>query len=71
MPRAITPEQSCAKEKIKAYLLKNRHVLVSDIARATGISMPTLYYWINGRTLNLRTPAHVEAIKKWVKENCE
>ena len=70
MPREIIPEQAEAKEKIKDYLMKNRHVLLPDIANECGIGPQTLYSWINGRTLNLKTPAYWKAIQKWVKENC-
>jgi predicted transcriptional regulator len=67
MTRSIIPEQAAAKAAILQHLVDNPHVVLSDIARDTGVPMPTLYYWINGRTLNLKTPAYWQAIQKWVE----
>jgi predicted transcriptional regulator len=65
--RAIIPEQQAAKAAILQYLDENTHIVLTDIARDTCVPMPTLYYWIKGRTLNLKTPAYWQAIAKWVE----
>jgi len=70
MPRAIIPEQAELKTAIRDYLGRTPHVLLVDVARETCVPFHSLYYWANGRTLNLRTPAHVAALAKWVSENC-
>jgi hypothetical protein len=70
MSRAITPEQAELKSAIRAYLGRTPHVLLGDVAHETGIQHTTLYFWVNGRTRNLRTAAHVQALAAWVEENC-
>ena len=67
MTRSIIPEQASAKAAILQHRAENPHVVLSDIARDTCVPLATLYYWINGRTLNLKTPAYWQAIQKWVE----
>jgi hypothetical protein len=65
--RAIHPDQALAKDAMRAWLVRHPHLLLSDIARETCIALPTLFNWINGVTLNFKTPAYVEAVERWVK----
>lgn len=67
MTRAIYPEQAEWKQAMRHYLATHAYILLSDIARDTAVPHATLYYWINGRTLNIKTRAYVEAIARWVK----
>jgi hypothetical protein len=63
--RATTPEQAKAKAFMKKYLKKNKHILLTDITRETGVSLPSLMKWLSGETNN--TYAHWEAIHKWMR----
>ena len=64
--RAQISEQLEAKNIMKAWLLKHRHKLLTDIAHETAIPLTSLYSWINGRSLNFRTPAYIHAVEQWV-----
>jgi predicted transcriptional regulator len=67
MTRAIIPMQQEWKSAIRRYLEEHAYIVLSDIARDTAVPVATLYYWLNGRTLNLKTRAYVEAIAQWVE----
>ena len=65
--RAIAPEQALAKDCMRAWLVKHPHMMLSDIAKETCIPDSSLYYWINGMTLNFKTPAYVQAVEAWMR----
>ena len=67
MIRSIIPEQAAAKAAILKYLKSNPHIVLSDISRETCVPLDTLSKWVNGRTLNLKTPAYWQAIQNWVE----
>ena len=70
MPRTIMPEQAALKAAIRAHLERNTHVLLGDIARACCLDYARVYYWLNGRTLNMREGAGLDALRRWVQEHC-
>jgi len=69
MSRAAIPEQQEAKNIMRAWLIKHPHHVLSDIAHESKIPFHNLYSWINGRSLNFKTPAYVESVEKWVKRH--
>ena len=42
MTRSIIPEQAAAKAAILQHLVDNPHIILSDIARDTGVPLATL-----------------------------
>ena len=69
MTRAQIPEQAESKQVMRAWLAQNPHVVLSDIAHETAIPFTSLYSWINGRTLNFKTRAYIQAVARWIKKH--
>jgi len=67
MTRSIIPEQAEWKDVIRRHLADHPYRLLGDIAKETAVPIATLYYWVNGRTLNIKTRAYAEAIAQWVE----
>jgi predicted transcriptional regulator len=64
--RDIIPEQEKAKAFMRRWLEVQPEKMLVDISRETGIPLTNLYYWVNGKTLNFKTPAYVQAVNKWM-----
>ena len=65
--RSIDPQQALAKDAIRAWLDRRPYKRLTDISAETCIPLSSLYYWINGNTLNFKNPAYVQAVAKWVE----
>ena len=65
--KGIEPEQHAAKEYIRNHLINNTWYGVSRLSEDTGVPVTTLYYWLNGRTLNLKTKVYWQRIRRWIK----
>ena len=67
MGRKTYPQQAELKTAILSVLADKPYIVLSDIAHDSRVPYSTLYFWLNGVTMNMQTPAYLKALARWVE----
>jgi len=67
MGRKTYPQQSELKTAILSVLADKPYIVLSDIAHDSCVPYSTLYFWLNGTTMNMKTKAYLQSLEKWVE----
>ena len=67
MGRKTYPQQAELKTAILEVLERKPWLVLADVSHDTCVPLSTLYFWVNNITLNMRTPAYLEALRDWVE----